>query len=92
MEGEFTLRKADMRRVGEDAFGRIQMIGARVNKVPSEGRNPTPVTLMHVSMCGSDQEGEKIRAVAKAERNTWRDGYMVREASERASRTRRPYL
>lgn len=43
MEGKSTLKKAEEWRDREDAVGRMQMIGTGVNKVPSEGRNPTPV-------------------------------------------------
>lgn len=45
MAGEFILKKAEKWRDGEDAVCRMQMTGMIVNKVPSEGRNPTSVIL-----------------------------------------------
>lgn len=65
MEGEFTLKKAEKWRNGENAVGRIQMTSTRVN--PQKQETKFQSSLKHMSMCGSDQEGEKIRAVAKAE-------------------------
>ena len=43
MEGEFTLKKAEKWRDGEDSVGRMQMTDTRVNKVPPKGRSPTSV-------------------------------------------------
>lgn len=65
MEGEFILKKAEKWRNGENAVGRIQMTGTRVN--PQKQETKSQSSLKHMSMCGSYQEGEKIRAVAKAE-------------------------
>lgn len=47
MEGEFTLKKAEKWRDGENAVDRIQMTGTRVNMVPSEARNQIPVIPTH---------------------------------------------
>lgn len=79
MEGEFILKKTEKGRNGEHAVGRIQMTGTKY--LQKEEAQPKSF-LRHINMCRSDEEGEKISVMAKAERDTLRCGYMLIETNK----------